>query len=618
MKRHAVAAATIVVAALAVFGPALRYGEVFNFRDHADYFQPLRFYTAQHLRAGRLPLWNPYNASGEPWLANPQTAVFYPPAWVFLVVPFAYAYTLYLLLHALLLGTGTYVLCASEESRSRAAALLGAVALMLSGPVLSLLDVQNNFTTFAWVPWILWRARRDREHPRPLVAGALLALAFLAGEPFYAAITAALYAVVVRRPRVVARAGGFAVALSAVQLFPFVEMLAGSNRTGGFDVRDILRASMPLRDWTLLAIPPRFARASAQHFISVPYAGAFVVVLAVAGALVLAVRREWPRLAASLGGIAVVAVVASGPAWIAKLPLTLFRYPARVVPFAVLALVLLAVAGWDALRRRSVVVDAVLIAAIALDLLAATATVRTIAPFRRERVPYDAAIGRDRKVLQAYRDVTLGGSSRAAWMSGYLNLLDLRFAALTAAPVTSRRYLDLYYDALVHVSTLRNIGTGWVLSQAALPPPFIRVARAERVNVYRVDGALPMAYVLSPGGLTTPVRTLALDASRATAHVVTARPGMLVLTQNDAPGWHVRVDGREAKPQLAFGTFRAVAIDAGTHDVEWRYRPISIAVGAVVTFLALLFGAAFVKRVAHENFFGGALKSTGNRGEAEV
>jgi hypothetical protein len=616
MKRHAVSAATILVAALAVFGPALWYGEVFMFRDHADYFQPLRYFTAEQLRAGHLPLWNPYNASGEPWMANPQTGVFYPPTWIFLVVPFAYAYTLYLLLHALLLGAGAYALFVRRASRS--AALTGAVALMLGGPVLSLLDVQNNFTTFAWVPSILWRASEDRERPRPLLAGMLLALAFLAGEPFYAAIAALLYVVIVRRVRVIAITGVFALGVSAVQLFPFVEMLAGSNRTGGFDARDILRASMRLREWTRLAVPPRFAHSASQNFILVPYVSAFLIVLAVAGVVVLAKKSEWRRIAAPLIGIVAVALVGRGPAWIAAVPLTLFRYPARVLPFAVLAIASLAVAGWDALRRRSVIVDAVLIIAIAFDLLIAARPLRTIAPFTTRRIPYDRSIGRERKVVQAYRDVSLRGGSRGAWMSGYLNLFEHRFAALTAAPVSSRRYLDLYYDALDHTSTLRSIGAGWVLSDLRLSRGFVRVAGAGSVNVYRFDDALPMAYVLTRGGVTTPVRALTLDTSSAVAEVDSASAGTLVLTQNDAHGWRVYVDGRAARTLRVLGTFRAVEITAGKHEIEWNYRPISFVMGAVVTFTALLFGAFLSSHLHTKNFFISREKSSGNRAGAEV
>jgi hypothetical protein len=619
MRRHGIAVATIVLAALAVFGPALARNEVFTFRDHLDYFQPLRFFTTQHLRAGRLPLWNPYNASGEPWLANPQTAVFYPPAWIFLILPFATAYVGFLFFHALVLGLGAYVLFVRRASV--AAALLGAVALMLSGPVLSLLDVQNNFATFAWLPWVLWAGARcpvpgaREDVPSPLGTGhwapgtgaVLLALSFLAGEPFLAAIAALAYAINVRNVRTIAIAGGGALALSAVQLFPFLEMLAGSNRVAGFDPNDVLRGSMPLRDWMLVVIPPRLARfASSQHFIFVLYAGAFVVALAIAGAIALAKRREWPRLAGCLATIATVAAVASGPRWIAQLPLTLFRYPSRVVPLAVLALVTLAVAGWDALRRRSPIVDAVLIIAIALDLLLATKPLRVTAPFTTHRIPYDASIGRDRKVLQDYTDVALRGGSRSAWISGYLNLFERRFAALTAAPVTSQRYLDLYYDALRHMETLRAIGVGWVVSATPIGPPLVRVAGAGRVNVYRVDGALPMAYVRTRANATVPARTLALDASHATVHVDTADAGTLILTQNDAPGWHVAVDGREAQRLRAFGTFRAVSVPAGVHEIVWTYRPRSMLLGGVVTFLALCalgISTLFVKRRRTKSFF---------------
>jgi len=81
MRRWA-AIVIAIVALVAMARPLLR-DEVFSLRDHTGYFQPMRWFTAVELRNGRLPLWNPYNASGEPWLANPQTGVFYPPTWLF-------------------------------------------------------------------------------------------------------------------------------------------------------------------------------------------------------------------------------------------------------------------------------------------------------------------------------------------------------------------------------------------------------------------------------------------------------------------------------------------------------------------------------------------------------
>ena len=105
-RRHRLALAIVpLVVAILFLQPLLRR-EVFTFRDHSDYFQPLRYFTAIHIRDLVLPYWNPYSASGEQWLANPQVAAFYPPAWLYVGLPFETAYMLYLALHLAVLGWG--------------------------------------------------------------------------------------------------------------------------------------------------------------------------------------------------------------------------------------------------------------------------------------------------------------------------------------------------------------------------------------------------------------------------------------------------------------------------------------------------------------------------------
>src|SRR5512140_3202178 len=141
-RENAIALAVIIIAATVLFGPPLARNAIFTFRDHTDYFAPMRLYTEMYLRAGKLPLWNPHNGSGEQWLANPQTGVFYPPTWLFVALPFSAAFMTYLFVHAVILGSGTWTLLRTRAGP--AASLVGSVALMLSGPVLSLLDVQNN------------------------------------------------------------------------------------------------------------------------------------------------------------------------------------------------------------------------------------------------------------------------------------------------------------------------------------------------------------------------------------------------------------------------------------------------------------------------------------------
>ena len=46
--------------------------------DTLTYFYPYRAYAGEVIRSGQLPHWNPYLFYGVPFLANIQTAVFYP------------------------------------------------------------------------------------------------------------------------------------------------------------------------------------------------------------------------------------------------------------------------------------------------------------------------------------------------------------------------------------------------------------------------------------------------------------------------------------------------------------------------------------------------------------
>jgi hypothetical protein len=581
LSAHAVPLLAIIVIAGSLFGPALLHREVFTFRDHTDYFQPLRYYTAEYLRAGKLPLWNPYNASGEPWLANPQTGVFYPPTWLFVALPFAAAYMAYLLLHVALLGVNAYVLFA--RSASRGAAVVGAIALMLCGPTVSLWDVNNNLATFVWVPLAIWCGL---EH-RPRWGGVVLALAFLGGEPFFAAVAALLFVVASRRVRECAAAALIAFGLSAVQLLPFLELLRASDRRAGFDRDTIFRESMRLADWLRVALPVRgFDPSLSQHFIPIIYLGIVPIVLALVA--LSAPRKVWPWLVL----LAASVVVAAGnhlPAgeWIARAPVTLFRYPARVVPFGALAIIALAVIGLDRIPKRRVWVDAALVAVLLVDLVPRTVVLRVVGPLRLDRVPYPAAVGRDLKIIR----IGTISANRDAWIAGYLNLYTRRFDAATAAPVASQEYISaLTHDILnVGIDHLDRMGVGWVITDRPMPRDhYVPVARATDVFAWRSRGAQPMARVLEGSGVFHRVQALALDASQARVRVDTPHGGTLVLTQQIAPGWKVFIDGREANARVWDRVFRAATVPPGKHEILWIFRPFSLIAGASISLVMLV------------------------------
>ncbi|MGA7617554.1 MAG: hypothetical protein WBX15_20505 [Thermoanaerobaculia bacterium] len=369
MTRRIAPVAVILTLSLIPFILPLIRGEVFTFRDHSDYFEPMRYYTSSRLAAGDLPLWNPFSGSGERWLANPETAVFYPPAWLMVLLPFATGYVAFLWFHVALAGVGSWFLF--RRWVQPPSALLGAVAMMFQGPLLSLLDVSNNLASIAWLPLVVWCAlERSEPEPRAPVAIPIvfLALSFLGGEPFLSAIVWLLYGVVLLWRSRLRRAGDLlltgvgSLILVSPQLVPFVGMLAGSDRARGLGRALAFRDSLDLTDWisTLLSTATLsgsfVAIRASQYFIPTMYLGAFVVFGVLLGLALLHFDSDKRIRGVIIGWLvlfAACAIVAAGAhagflfPLLARSGLDVIRYPARLAPVASFALIGIAVTGWD-------------------------------------------------------------------------------------------------------------------------------------------------------------------------------------------------------------------------------------------------------------------------------
>jgi hypothetical protein len=80
-------------------------------------------------------------------------------------------------------------------------------------------------------------------------------------------------------------------------------------------------------------------------------------------------------------------------------------------------------------------------------------------------------------------------------------------------------------------------------------------------------------------------------ADRVWVEASLSAPGYVVLLDSYAPGWRARLDGREAPVLPANLAFRAVAVPAGTHRIEYVYRPRWMMAGLGVSLAAVLGGA---------------------------
>jgi O-antigen/teichoic acid export membrane protein len=158
-------------------------------------------------------------------------------------------------------------------------------------------------------------------------------------------------------------------------------------------------------------------------------------------------------------------------------------------------------------------------------------------------------------------------------------------------------------------------------------PSWTLHAQGDGIRVYRNEDVLPRAFVMTDGRRIVGDRAEALDALRApgfdprrqvvvegataalgstpprptlgtfqaaeviayeNTRVVVRTPvdsegGILVLADVYVPGWTATVDGAPTTVLRANGLFRAVELPSGAHTVEFRYRPLTVRIGGLLT-----------------------------------
>ncbi|OGO30464.1 MAG: hypothetical protein A2Z16_02670 [Chloroflexi bacterium RBG_16_54_18] len=75
-----------------------------------------------------------------------------------------------------------------------------------------------------------------------------------------------------------------------------------------------------------------------------------------------------------------------------------------------------------------------------------------------------------------------------------------------------------------------------------------------------------------------------------------AGPGLLVLSEVMYPGWRVQVDGSPATILKAAGLLRSVNLPAGSHNVVFYFRPVSLYVGASLSLAGLVLACLLYRR----------------------
>ena len=382
-RRGPLAALSAVAALTAVvFFDLLFRGQVLFERDIHGLFWGQCASFANVLREGAWPVWDPFLGFGQPMLANPGTQVFYPLTWLNLLVRPESYYTLYAVGHLLLAGSGMLVL-ARRLRLSWAAATTAAAVWMLSGPLLSAVDLWQHFAGAAWMPWVVAGAERALARPtegRVLTWALLQTAQILTGSLDLVVLTALPQAGLLvgrlawRRPLAPANvrllvsaavAAVLTVSWTAAQWLPALDYL---GRTARVDLAELGRTMWSVPPAGLLQcvlplfpdhLPLRFAFRRFLYEGREPLLTSLYLGLPALGLVLIAGFSVRRRLASAIAGLVAFSLVLTlgrhGLAYFwatAALPqLELLRYPVKAVLLGAFGFALLAALGLDAWRE---------------------------------------------------------------------------------------------------------------------------------------------------------------------------------------------------------------------------------------------------------------------------
>lgn len=395
-RQHLAAGVVLAGVVLLLYGRLLITGQAPITGDFLTYFAPYWEYVRGAVREGRLPLWNPLLFAGSPLLANPQTSLFYPLRWPFLLLPAERAIPAFIALHAWLAGGFCYALARRAGRVGWGAGLAAGILFAANGWVTGLSAHPNRWATVAWLPAAFWLwegiGGADAAGRRRRLAALSLvwALALLAGHsqtfyhqallfggwalwPHLERLAPAVWQRNLGRAwrderRGIGRTVGrllvvFALAalVAAVQLAPTWELAQVSYRQGGLSFRD--HAALSLPPWRLgFALLPHYGRDLGQALETDAYAE-WVAYVGLTGLILAGLELFFPAAPGLRRRAAALVVVGLALAIGAYNPLTyllwrvvpgwnLFRVPARWLEAVVLGLALLAALGLEGLNRR--------------------------------------------------------------------------------------------------------------------------------------------------------------------------------------------------------------------------------------------------------------------------
>lgn len=326
---------------------------------------PWKTQVVSALKKGGFPLWNPYNFSGAPLLANYQSQVFYPLTFLYFLMPQITAWTIMVILQPIL-GSIFLYLFATEIGLTSGAAALAALLFNFSSFANVWMEFTTIWHTILWLPLLLYLVERGIKQQKLYLYQQILFIfalysAITAGHPqdFINLFIFLLIYITIRRSWSLFFLSIIPFLLAAPQIFPTVELFRSSARVA-HDYQGIIK-NMLVQWWQvpLVAVQELFGNPATKSTITGDYVGKTlsvgIVGLFFAVEALFAKHRSWHRTFFTAAGIGILLVTVRTP-----LSELLYRYPWPVLStgtptrnlfILALSLSMLAGFGYDAIRQ---------------------------------------------------------------------------------------------------------------------------------------------------------------------------------------------------------------------------------------------------------------------------
>lgn len=353
--------------------------------DVVDYIYPIKAFTAEAVKQGQLPLWNPYILAGYPATYDTQAGLFYPMSLFYDLLPGPTAVNLTIFSQTLLGGWFMIAYLRLIGVR-RWSALLGAIIFSFNGMMIVWLEWQVVQAAVIWLPLQLYFAEKmalakqnGRSALPALVATAVaFALPWLGGHwnwTLYVSLTTTLYLAYRFWPLATGNltqkcatyayplvALSLGTALCLIQVLPAFNYLRQGHRQA-LPIAELL--SYGLHSRAIVALLPNYFGNPVAHNWNLPgnqtilnynetalYMGLLPLLLS--GFAVFGWRRRPTLFFGAWGGLGVLWVLGT-PAYrlLASLPIFNGLLPSRAIVVVVVCVSMLAPLGLDALFEQT-------------------------------------------------------------------------------------------------------------------------------------------------------------------------------------------------------------------------------------------------------------------------